>query len=231
MAMTNGEIDQEHDPRGNGEASRRTVQATAPRVGPYAVTTTPDQARQGHSCRVCREVRRSYPGPGDGCWPGDARPVMGGVAVNSERLSCPSAQPDMERARIFGVLSGSTEAPRVAYLKSSAAVDAQTLHRLGPLKPTEVFRYAATCEERRCSHFDGARCTLASRIVRLLDPVTTVLPPCTIRPTCRWHAEEGRAACFRCPQLVTSNAEVGDALRKAATPPELGQERPADDPA
>jgi hypothetical protein len=127
----------------------------------------------------------------------------------------------MEGARIFGVISGTAEAPRVSYLRSSTTVGPDTLQHLGGLKPTEVFRYAATCEERRCSHFDGARCTLVSRIVRFLDPVTTTLPPCTIRPTCRWYAEEGSAACFRCPQVVTSNARVGEALRQAATPPDV----------
>src|SRR5262245_54472478 len=117
--------------------------------------------------------------------------------------SCPSAQPDMEGARIFGVLTGTPEEPRVAYLMQTAAVDPEQLPELGTLEPTQVFRFAARCEESRCAHFDGLRCTLARRIVEQLDPVVDDLPPCLIRPTCRWYAEEGGEACRRCPQVIT----------------------------
>ncbi|MGH8308995.1 MAG: hypothetical protein ACRETX_04285 [Steroidobacteraceae bacterium] len=83
-----------------------------------------------------------------------------------------------------------------------------------------MFRFAAKCEERRCSHFDGAHCTLAARIRQSLMPVVDRLPPCTVRPTCRWYAEQGGSICLRCPQIVTLNVASGDdVLRQAATPP------------
>jgi hypothetical protein len=34
------------------------------------------------------------------------------------------------------------------------------------------------------------------------------LPPCAIRPTCRWHAERGAAACAVCDQVVTDTREA-----------------------
>jgi hypothetical protein len=140
------------------------------------------------------------------------------MSDDESTLSCPSAQPDMDGARVFGLIEGSAEAPRIAYLKESAVVDEAILENLGPLEPTQVFRFAAKCEESRCAHFNGTRCTLAERIVEKLEPVVDVLPPCLIRPTCRWHAERGPAACLRCPQVVTMIPEGDDALNRAARP-------------
>jgi hypothetical protein len=33
--------------------------------------------------------------------------------------------------------------------------------------------------------------------------VVDALPACAIRPACRWWQQEGKAACQRCPQVVT----------------------------
>jgi hypothetical protein len=122
---------------------------------------------------------------------------------------CPSAQPDMLGARVFGVITGSAGVPRVAYLSAEAKIDISRLKDLRGAKPTEVFRIAATCEESRCAHFDGARCNLARRIVERLDRVVDALPPCTVRASCRWYLEQGSAACLRCPQVITL-AHVAD---------------------
>jgi hypothetical protein len=137
----------------------------------------------------------------------------------SRRLSCPSAQPDMEHARVFGVVGGTAEAPRVAYLKAEAAVTPELAERIGALEPTQVFRYAARCEESRCAHHDGDRCALGARIAAMLAPVTDSLPSCQIRPSCRWYAEVGGEACLRCPQVVTSIPESQAELHEVAAPP------------
>lgn len=133
-------------------------------------------------------------------------------------LMCPSAQPDMEGARVIGLLSGTPEAPEIAYLEPGVHVDASVMERLGTLSPTQVFRFAAKCEQSRCAHFDGSRCALARRIVEQLPEVVDVLPACQIRPTCRWYAEEGAAACRRCPQVVTMIPKRDDLLNHAALP-------------
>jgi hypothetical protein len=124
----------------------------------------------------------------------------------------------MEDARVFGIIGGTPEAPRVAYLKVDAVVEPMVFQTLGPIKPTEVFRFAARCEERRCVHYDGHRCALARRIVEQLDPVVDVLPPCLVRTTCRWFAEEGAEACRRCPQVVTVVPPADERLARAASP-------------
>ncbi len=135
-------------------------------------------------------------------------------------LTCPSAQPDMEGAQVFGVITGTPEAPRVAYLQGEATVDLTQPEALGGLQPGHVFRIGARCEESRCQHFDGSRCMLARRIATQLPTVVDVLPRCRIRSTCRWFAEQGGAACLRCPQVVTLASEDMPALVDvAATAP------------
>jgi hypothetical protein len=137
----------------------------------------------------------------------------------AQDLTCPSAQPDMEGARIIGVIGGTPEAPQIAYLEHGVAIDESVARGLGGLEPTEVFRYAAKCERGRCSHFADGRCSLASRIVDQLPEIVDLLPRCQIRATCRWFAEQGGAACRRCPQVVTRIPKRDDALNRAATPP------------
>jgi hypothetical protein len=139
-------------------------------------------------------------------------------------LRCPSAQPEMPDAQILGVVRGDTEERRIAYLNEFVPATADILAQAAPAIPGEVFRLAARCETGKCTHFDGERCQLAVRIVDMLSPVTEQLPPCTIRKTCRWYAQEGRAACLRCPQVVTANNEDDEVIRRVAgAPPAAAQ--------
>ncbi|MEA2931675.1 MAG: hypothetical protein QOI56_460 [Actinomycetota bacterium] len=132
---------------------------------------------------------------------------------------CPSAQPDMANARVFGVRHASAGGPRTGYLERSVEATPELLATTAPAPPTHVLRLAATCEESRCAHFDGTDCGLARNIVALLPPVVGVLPRCAIRPQCRWFHQEGRAACLRCPQVVTEMSDAPIELRRAAEPP------------
>jgi hypothetical protein len=122
----------------------------------------------------------------------------------------------MAEPQVLGVMSGGADEPRLAYLNAHVPATPEILGLAGPLAPTEVFRLAARCEEKRCTHFDGTRCQLAVRIVQRLPEVTDALPPCAIRRTCRWHAQEGRAACLRCPQIVTTNVAADEELIEVA---------------
>lgn len=131
-------------------------------------------------------------------------------------LLCPSAQPDMKDARILGVLAGSPEAPELAYLNQHLLVSEELLATAAPANPLQVFRIAAQCEEKACCHFDGSRCQLATRIVQILPAVTEGLPACLIRPACRWYQQEGRAACLRCPQVITETYGPDKDYKRAA---------------
>ncbi|HET6195285.1 MAG TPA: hypothetical protein VFE12_06015 [Acetobacteraceae bacterium] len=132
-------------------------------------------------------------------------------------ILCPSAQPDVPDAKVFGVLTGTEQTGlRVGYLSEAQPVTPDVLAAAGPAAPSEVMRIAAPCMGHGCGHFDGANCKLATRIATMLDPVVRALPRCAIRPTCRWFRQEGPAACFRCPQVVTDSRTASDLQREVA---------------
>jgi len=122
----------------------------------------------------------------------------------------------MSNSRLLGVVRGTVEAPEVGYLDKALPVTEELLAMAAPLKPTEVFRFAAHCEERACQHFDGIHCRSATRIVQILPVVTEGLPACVVRPTCRWYEQEGKAAGLRCPQIVTQTYHPSEELQRAA---------------
>jgi len=124
----------------------------------------------------------------------------------------------MDGARAIGVVVHCTEPPEVAYLERPLPVSDELLEMAVPLRPTEVFRFAAPCQKGSCGHWSGSDCNLARRIVRLLPQASIALPKCNIRTQCRWYAQEGRAACGRCPYVVTQNESPSDAMRTAALP-------------
>ena len=132
------------------------------------------------------------------------------------RLLCPSAQPDMDDPVAFGVILGTPEEPRMVHLERPLPVTNDLLALSGPVKPTEVFRFAAPCAGDACKHFDGQDCSLVERIVQILPRVTSDLPPCSIRSECRWWYQEGRSACFRCPQVITEAYTSSDDYVRAA---------------
>jgi hypothetical protein len=136
---------------------------------------------------------------------------MGGPG---RELLCPSAQPEQAGATVFAVIGGTVTEPRAGYLEALQPVTADLLALAEPVAPTEVFRIAAPCAQS-----DGSSCTLAQRTAAMLDEVTERLPACRIRPRCRWFAEQGAAACRRCPQVVTTNLLPSPAVQAAAQPP------------
>ena len=131
---------------------------------------------------------------------------------------CPSAQPQLEGAFAFGVVGGSAHERRVAYLDERVPVSDELLAMAAPVKPTEVFRFAAPCAGGACKHFDGHDCRLATKLVQLTPPVTRALPACTLRPDCRWWKQEGKSACMVCPSVRTEAYAVTEEQRRAADP-------------
>lgn len=135
-------------------------------------------------------------------------------------LLCPSAQPDTTDAQVFGVFVKTPEQGlRVGYLTEAQPVTPDILDASGAVRPTQVMRVASPCMGGSCVHYDGSDCKLVSRVVQMLDPVVAGLPRCAIRPTCRWFRQEGRAACLRCPQVVTEMHEPTELQRAVAVPP------------
>jgi hypothetical protein len=132
-----------------------------------------------------------------------------GTARGMGRPLCPSARPETEGSRIFGVVVGSVAAPFVRMLDDPVPAPPDLDARLGGIAATEVMRFAAPCACNRCRHFNGGVCGIGRRMVEELAPVTDGLPTCAIRPECRWWRQEGRAACLRCRQVVTDSYDPG----------------------
>jgi hypothetical protein len=131
-------------------------------------------------------------------------------------LDCPSAPATADGARIFGVMTGTPDHHRVGYLTEALPATDKLLALSGPAKPEQLFRVAAPCAGGGCKHFKDNSCSLAKRIVEGVPAVVNALPPCQIRSTCRWFRQEGKAACFRCPQVMTDNPNATDHERQIA---------------
>ncbi|HEY5139539.1 MAG TPA: nitrogen fixation protein [Methylococcales bacterium] len=128
---------------------------------------------------------------------------------------CPSAQPDIAGSIVFGVVGGTAQAPQLMHIEPRP-VTSEVLALTQPVNPAEVFRFAAPCAGDTCQHFDGFNCRLATRIVASLPVVVDSLPSCHLRPTCRWWQQEGKTACFRCPQIVTETHNPTEHLQNVA---------------
>lgn len=152
--------------------------------------------------------------------PAAATSAGGAGRQERDRPLCPSAQPEMDGCTVFGVVGGPADAPRLSYLRGVQPVTDDLLALAEPVRPTEVFRFAAPCVAHECAHFVGGDCGLVQRAVRRLPVVTSVLPPCQIRRSCRWWQQEGAAACRRCPQVVTTLSTPSEIDREVATPPQ-----------
>jgi hypothetical protein len=124
----------------------------------------------------------------------------------------------MEGSVVFGVVGGDAAAPRVGYLTEARPVTPDLLALTGPVDPREVFRIGAPCAASACQHFDSGRCNLATRVARDLPAAADTLPACRLRPSCRWWQQEGKAACLRCPQIVTQSWNGTDDMRRVAEP-------------
>jgi hypothetical protein len=136
---------------------------------------------------------------------------------SSKPLMCPSAKPEMDGSVIFGIVAGTPEQPQLHHLREPKQIPSELLALDSPVKPTEIFRIAATCTEE-CLHFDGANCRLSQRIVEGLPQVSESIPPCPIRVDCRWWNQDGKEACLRCTQIVRDNYIVSEQVYQAVDP-------------
>jgi hypothetical protein len=174
----------------------------------------------------------TLPRPGSNMDPGGKPKAVPGDAVDNQnpgspmdaRPLCPSAPPKKTDTVVFGVVGGTADEPRLAYLKDPQPVTDEVLALSKPVKPTEVFRFAAPCAGSGCQHFDGNECRLVKKTVQLLPAVVDRLPPCRLRPRCRWWRQEGGAACTRCPMVVTENYQPSEQQRQVADPAVIKRE-------
>ena len=144
-------------------------------------------------------------------------PEAGSASGSGKVLLCPSARSTYADSVVIGVLGGTADLPRIVPMERPVAVTAALLDLAGPVEPTEVFRIASRCQTERCVHFQEQQCQLARGGVELLPEVTTEVPYCAIRPSCRWFQQEGVAMCKRCPQIVTDQLRPAQAMVQIVT--------------
>jgi hypothetical protein len=129
-------------------------------------------------------------------------------------LLCPSARGHPGASVLIGVVGGTPEAPRVTPTEVALEVTPELLNMASPVSPSEVFRFASSCQGCACPHFSNDACQLAVRSVEILAEVTDKLPHCAIRSQCRWFRQEGPAICRRCPQIVTDQYRPSEEMLK-----------------
>jgi len=137
-------------------------------------------------------------------------------STKSRTLSCPSAPALDEGAEVFGVVVGGADTPEVAYLERPVPLTDELRSLADGLKPSEVFRMVGRCAESACAHFSGSHCKLGERVAGSDVGAGTELPSCSIRAHCRWFAEQGVAACLRCPQIITDVPVAVPAAQQSA---------------
>jgi hypothetical protein len=136
------------------------------------------------------------------------------LVVKPAALDCPSAATSSQDAEIFGVVGGSVDAPRVHYLEKPVPVTTELLENLGEARAGEVLRIRGRCAQGGCVHYADHCCTLGRKIAELPHQGPAKLPPCAIRSTCRWFAEQGKSACQRCPSIVTEIVAPAERIDK-----------------
>lgn len=120
-------------------------------------------------------------------------------------LLCPSARCE-PGAKLIGIVQ---ENGRVAFLTPPLPVteEAAQVARAGRA-PERRFRFAQPCVEEGCRHWTGQRCGVVDAALELEETEAGRLPRCGIRPSCRWFAQSGAAACRVCPYVITDVAEA-----------------------
>ena len=98
----------------------------------------------------------------------------------------------------------------VIYREQHTRVDAAFVELASQVgSPERRFRFANKCVECGCKQWSNGRCGVIDAVMayRPEESQTTELPKCSIRETCRWFAQAGRAACMICPLIVTDSRE------------------------
>lgn len=76
--------------------------------------------------------------------------------------------------------------------------------------PEKRFRFANKCVENGCKQWSNGKCGVIEAVMNHYPGEASEdgdLPRCSIRDTCRWFSQAGRAACMICPGIVTDSRE------------------------
>jgi hypothetical protein len=117
--------------------------------------------------------------------------------------ACPSA-----RAEPGNTLYGVVQGEKVARLGTPIELDAAfvaTVSARGP--PEQRFRFAGRCLEGGCAQWQNGGCGVIERVLEARPVEVAGLPRCYLRPSCRWYAQRGAAACAVCDLVITDTRQ------------------------
>jgi len=142
---------------------------------------------------------------------------------------CPSSRPTLGEAVAFGVVHTTENGSMTSYLEHAipaeqVSVEFDRLHAHESVAITEVIRFASPCASAKCRHFHAGGCSLVERVIENLDAVVDKLPSCRIRGRCLWWHQEGKSACFRCPQIRTDSRSASEVVQRTANVPRVRSE-------
>jgi hypothetical protein len=127
------------------------------------------------------------------------------TAASDEPAICPSG-----RAVPGAVLLGVVQTDgRVGYITPRMEVDEDWLAIARTGRDLEKrYRFATPCARTECEHWRG-RCSVGDAALDLTNRAASdQLPRCSVRRTCVWYAQSGRAACTACPRVITDVSEA-----------------------
>lgn len=131
-------------------------------------------------------------------------------------MLCPSARCEAD-AILLGVV---TPDGRVGYIRPEVRIDADFVAAARAARdPEKRLRFAQPCVEGRCAQWTGSSCGVIESVRHSPEGQAAAgesrpLPRCSIRPRCRWFAEQGTRACVVCPLVVTEPCtDVSDRSR------------------
>jgi hypothetical protein len=130
-------------------------------------------------------------------------------AARSAQYACPSA-PAEPGAGLLGVLGPDG---KIHNLRTLMPVDEDFLAAVRLRgAPEERMRFSNRCQTSGCSQWTGTRCGVIDRAMKEMEvpgaPPADSLPPCSIRGSCRWFAQNGPKACHTCAFIVTDTRQM-----------------------
>lgn len=124
----------------------------------------------------------------------------------SERKTCPSSV-CKEGSNLIGIIN---KDGIVDLLSVPITVDKEFIEIASQGRRPEIrFRFSGRCVEGACKQWTGTTCGVIENVLDIVEEGQKVksLPSCGIRSTCRWFHQEGAAACYVCPLIITDNCE------------------------
>lgn len=111
-------------------------------------------------------------------------------------------------ALLLGVVNADSS---IGYFETPIEIDAGFILEAGPDAELEkMFRFSSPCVKSGCAQWKGGQCGVIKKLMALnpaWHELHPALPSCSIRPTCRWYAQEGADACAHCTRVVTNMME------------------------